>query len=105
MCRWAKTDSANVKVRRWGTPRAFDFEPQGALGYRRRAGHYTILRPPQRFPARGSCFCAGRGSRLERALISYMLDTHTVDGPYTEVFPPFMVNRASMQGTGQLAQV
>src|SRR5690606_19256863 len=47
-------------------------------------------------------FLTGWGARLERALINFMLDVHTLEHGYTEVFPPFLVNRASMVGTGQL---
>ena len=96
-----KDDSANVEVRRWGTPRTFEFEPKA---------HWDIgtalnildFETAAKVSGARFVFLRGAGSRLERALVTYMLDTHTVDGPYTEVFPPFMVNRASMQGTGQL---
>ena len=47
-------------------------------------------------------FCKGLGARLERAIINYFLDTHTEKNGYTEIFPPFMVNRTSMTCTGQL---
>ncbi len=94
-------DSANVEVRRWGEPRKFDFEPKA---------HWDIgtalnildFETAAKVSGARFVFLRGAGSRLERALVTYMLDTHTMDGPYTEVFPPFMVNRASMQGTGQL---
>ncbi len=96
-----KDDSANVEVRRWGTPRAFDFTPKAHWDIGTALGIYDFETAAKVSGAR-FVFLRGAGSRLERALISYMLDTHTVDGPYTEVFPPFMDNRASMQGTGQL---
>jgi seryl-tRNA synthetase len=96
-----KDDSANVEVRRWGTPRTFDFEPKAHWDIGTALGIYDFETAAKVSGAR-FVFLRGAGSRLERALISYMLDTHTLTGPYTEVFPPFMVNRASMQGTGQL---
>ncbi len=96
-----KDDSANVELRRWGTPRAFDFEPKAHWDIGTALGLLDFETAAKVSGAR-FVFLRGAGSRLERALISYMLDTHTLSGPYTEVFPPFMVNRASMQGTGQL---
>ena len=94
-------DSANVEVRRWGEPRKFSFEPKAHWDIGTALGIYDFETAAKVSGAR-FVFLRGAGSRLERALISYMLDTHTMQGPYTEVFPPFMVNRASMQGTGQL---
>ncbi len=96
-----KDETANVEVRRWGSPRAFDFEPKAHWDIGTALGVLDFETAAKVSGAR-FVFLRGAGSRLERAIISYMLDTHTVDGPYTEVFPPFMVNRASMQGTGQL---
>ncbi len=96
-----KDDTSNVEVRRWGTPRTFDFEPKAHWDIGTALGIYDFETAAKVSGAR-FVFLRGAGSRLERALISYMLDTHTLGGPYTEVFPPFMVNRASMQGTGQL---
>jgi len=96
-----KDDSANVEVRRWGEPRKFDFEPKAHwdIGM---ALNILDFETAAKVSGARFVFLRGAGSRLERALVTYMLDTHTMDGPYTEVFPPFMVNRASMQGTGQL---
>lgn len=96
-----KDETANVEVRRWGSPRAFDFEPKAHWDIGTALGILDFETAAKVSGAR-FVFLRGAGSRLERAIISYMLDMHTVDGPYTEVFPPFMVNRASMQGTGQL---
>jgi seryl-tRNA synthetase len=96
-----KDETANVQVRRWGTPRVFDFEPKAHWDIGTALGILDFETAAKVSGAR-FVFLRGAGSRLERAIISYMLDTHTVNGPYTEVFPPFMVNRASMQGTGQL---
>lgn len=93
-------DSENVEIRRWGEARNFDFEPQAHWDIGHRLG---ILDPETATKVTGARFhfYRGAGSRLERAVINYYLDTHTEHG-YTEIFPPFMVNRDSMRGTGQL---
>ncbi len=95
-----RDDSDNVEVRRWGEPRVFDFEPKphwelgAALG---------ILDPETAAKVTGARFhfYKGAGAKLERAIVNFFLNTHGANG-YTEIFPPFMVNRASMTGTGQL---
>ena len=96
-----KDDTDNVEIRKFGTPRKFDFEPKAHwdLGEENdildfaRAGKIT-----------GSRFTVykGLGARLERALINFMLDTHIEKNGYTEILPPQMVNSDSMIGTGQL---
>lgn len=93
-------DSENVEIRRWGEVRSFDFEPQAHWDIGSRLG---ILDPETATKVTGARFhfYRGAGSRLERSIINYYLDTHTEHG-YTEIFPPFMVNRDSMRGTGQL---
>lgn len=93
-------DSENVEVDRWGEPRQFDFEP---LAHWDIGKNLNILDPDTAAKVTGTRFhfYRGLGARLERAVINYYLDTHTSKG-YTEVFPPFMVNRDSMRGTGQL---
>lgn len=93
-------DSENVEIRRWGEVRDFDFEPQAHWDIGNRLG---ILDPETATKVTGARFhfYRGAGARLERAVINYYLDTHTEHG-YTEIFPPFMVNRDSMRGTGQL---
>lgn len=93
-------DSENVEIRRWGEARNFDFEPQAHWDIGNRLG---ILDPETATKVTGARFhfYRGAGARLERAVINYYLDTHTEHG-YTEIFPPFMVNRDSMRGTGQL---
>ncbi len=95
-----KDDSANVEVRRWGVPREFDFEPQAHWDLGAKLG---ILDPETAAKVTGTRFhfYRGMGAKLERAIINYYLDSHAKAG-YTEIFPPFMVNRASMTGTGQL---
>ncbi len=95
-----KDDSENVEIRRCGEPRAFDFEPKAHWDIGADLG---ILDPETAAKVTGARFhfYRGLGARLERAIINFFLNTHTENG-YTEVFPPFMVNRASMTGTGQL---
>ena len=95
------TDEDNVEIRKWGEPTKFDFEPKAhwdigedldILDFEK-AGKVTGTR---------FTFYKGLGSRLERAIINFFLDTHTEMSGYTEVFPPYMVHRNSMVGTGQL---
>ena len=95
-----KDDTDNKEIRRWGTPRDFAFEPKAHWDLGRELG---ILDPDTAAKVTGARFhfYRGLGSRLERAVINYFLDTHTQFG-YTEIFPPYMVNRDSMRGTGQL---
>lgn len=94
-------ETANVVVREVGTPPAFSFEPRPhweigealdildfARGAKIAGARFTVLK--------------GAGAQLERALINFMLDLHTREQGYTEVFPPFLVNRTTMTGTGQL---
>lgn len=95
-----KDDSENVEVRRWGEPTAFDYEPKAHWDI---GQDLDILDPETAGKVTGARFhfYKGAGARLERAIINFYLNTHTEHG-YTEIFPPFMVNRASMTGTGQL---
>ncbi|NLN81587.1 MAG: serine--tRNA ligase [Clostridiales bacterium] len=95
-----KDDSENVELRRFMQPKQFDFEPKAHWDIGAELG---ILDPETAAKVTGARFhfYKGAGARLERAIINFFLDTHTANG-YTEVFPPFMVNRASMTGTGQL---
>ena len=95
-----KDDSENVEIRRWGEPRKFDFEAKAHWDIGADLG---ILDPETAAKVTGARFHVykGFGARLERAIINFFLNTHTAHG-YTEIFPPFMVNRASMTGTGQL---
>ncbi|MFQ7290940.1 MAG: serine--tRNA ligase [Monoglobales bacterium] len=100
-CPVGKDDSENVEVRRWGEPRKFDFEfkPHWDLGT-----DLDILDFERGTKIAGTRFTVykGLGSRLERSVIQYFLNSHTEENGYTEIFPPYMVNRASMTGTGQL---
>ena len=95
-----KDDSENVEIRRWGEPRQFDFDAKAHWDLGADLG---ILDPETAAKVTGACFhfYKGLGARLERSVINFFLNTHTAHG-YTEIFPPFMVNRASMTGTGQL---
>ena len=95
------TDESNVEVRRWGNPAQFDFTPKAHWEIGEQSG---ILDFATASKVTGSrfVFYRGLGARLERTLINFMLDLHTTQHGYTEVFPPFIVNRRSMVGTGQL---
>ena len=90
----------NVELRRIGTPKEFSFQPKPHWEIGEELG---ILDPQTAAKVTGSRFhfYKGLGARLERAIINYYLDTHTDNG-YTEIFPPFMANRASFTCTGQL---
>jgi len=93
-------ENDNEEIRKWGNLRQFDFEP---------LNHWDIAEPldivdfDRAAKISGARFAImkGMGARLERALMNFMLDTHTAKG-YKEIFPPLIVNRDSMTGTGQL---
>lgn len=97
---YGRDDNDNLEVRRFGEPTTFDFESKAHWDI---GDNLKILNTQQASKITGARFTVyhGLGARLERAIINYMLDTHTSRG-YSEVFPPFMVNRDSMYGTGQL---
>jgi len=94
-------ESANVEVRRWETPREFDFEPKDHVDLGESLGILDLERATK---ITGSRFAIlnGAGARLERALVNFMLDVHTTEHGYTETLPPFIVNRQSLFGTNQL---
>ena len=94
-------DSANPVVRTWGEPGKFDFEPKAHWDIGEGLNIIDFERGVKVSGAR-YIFYRGLGARLERAVISFFLDLHTEKHGYTEMFPPFIVNGASMQGTGQL---
>jgi seryl-tRNA synthetase len=96
-----RTDAENVEVRRVGTPRAFEFAPQPHWDLGPALGIIDFERATKITGARFSIL-SGAGSRLARALINFMLDLHTREHGYREFEPPFMVNAASLVGTGQL---
>jgi seryl-tRNA synthetase len=94
-------ENDNLEIRRWGTPRAFDFEPRPhwelgeslgimdfEVGARLSESRFTVLR--------------NEGARIERGLINFMLELHTTKHGYMEISPPILVNSATMEGTGQL---
>ncbi|MDF0672890.1 MAG: serine--tRNA ligase [Nitrospira sp.] len=93
--------SENVEVRRWGTLPSFSTPPKPHWEVGENLGILDFDRAAKIAGARFSVM-TGAGARLERALINYMLDLHTTQHGYREVIPPFMVNRSSMTGTGQL---
>lgn len=96
-----KDEQDNQEVRRWGTPREFAFAPKAHWEVGEQLGILDFERGGKVTGARFT-FYKGLGSRLERSLINFMLDLHTREHGYTEFFPPFIVNEASMTGTGQL---
>jgi len=91
-------------VRKWGEEKKFDFKPVTHIEL---AQHLDIIDFNRATKITGSNFILykGWGARLERALINFMLDLHVKKHGYTEIFPPFLVNRASMTGTGQLPKM
>lgn len=95
-----KDDSDNVEVRRVGEPKRFAYEP---LAHWDIGANLGILDPETAAKVTGARFhfYRGLGARLERSIINFYLNTHTEHG-YTEILPPFIANRASMTGTGQL---
>ncbi|WP_240620448.1 serine--tRNA ligase, partial [Peribacillus acanthi] len=96
-----ETEDDNVEARKWGELPKFDFEAKAHWDI---ADGLGILDFERASKVTGSrfVFYKGLGARLERALISFMLDLHVEEHGYEEIMPPFMVNRASMTGTGQL---
>ena len=95
------TDEDNVEIRRFMEPTKFDFEPKAHWDLGSDLG---VLDPETAAKITGTRFTvySGAGARLERAIINLYLDTHTAQNGYKEIFPPFMVHRNSMVGTGQL---
>ena len=94
-------ENENKEIRRWGEPRKFGFEPKAHWDVGEGLDILDFARGAKITGARFTVY-KGLGARLERALINFMLDLHTADHGYREIFPPFMVNRDSMVGTGQL---
>ena len=96
-----KEESDNVEVRRWGKAPAFDFEPRDHVDLGNALGILDLERATKIAAARFAIL-NGAGARLERALVSFMLDVHTREHGYLETLPPFIVNRSALFGTGQL---
>lgn len=95
------SDAENIEMRKWGEPRKFEFEPKAHWDIGENLG---ILDADTAAKVTGSrfTFYKGLGARLERAVYNFYLDYHTTNSGYTEIFPPYMVHRNSMVGTGQL---
>ncbi|SHH86620.1 seryl-tRNA synthetase [Caloranaerobacter azorensis DSM 13643] len=95
------SDEDNVEIRRWGNPTKFDFEPKAHWDI---GADLDILDFERASKITGSRFALfkGYGAMLERALINFMINLHTKEHGFKEIMPPFMVNRDSMTGTGQL---
>ncbi|HZZ38631.1 MAG TPA: serine--tRNA ligase [Acidobacteriaceae bacterium] len=96
-----KDERDNVEVKKWGTPRTFDFQPKPHWELGEQLGILDLERAAKISGARFAVYW-GDGAKLERALINFMLAVHTQEHGYTEVLPPFMVNSKSLFGTGQL---
>ena len=96
-----KSADDNVEVRRWGTPPTFSFEPKAHWDLGPELGILDFERAAKITGARFVVY-KGLGAKLERALISFMLDVHTQHHGYNEILPPFIANKDSFYGTGQL---
>jgi seryl-tRNA synthetase len=96
-----KSDADNPTLKTWGEKPAFNFEPKAHWELGAELGILDLDRATKLSGARFAVYM-GAGARLERALVSFMLDLHTQKQGYTEVLPPFMVNSKSLYGTGQL---
>lgn len=96
-----RDEAANVEVRRWGTPRDFGFAPRDHVDLGADSGQLDFDAAGLITGARFSVL-RGPLARLHRALIQFMLDLHTGEHGYTEVYVPYLVNRDSLRGTGQL---
>ncbi|HHH5726186.1 TPA: serine--tRNA ligase [Listeria innocua] len=96
-----ESEDDNVEIRKWGEVREFDFEPKAHWDL---GTDLDILDFENAAKVTGSRFVFYKklGARLERALINFMMDLHSNEHGYEEMLPPYMVNRASMTGTGQL---
>ncbi len=94
-------ENDNPEIRRWGTPPAFSFEPRPHWEIGEGLGIMDFDRGTRLAQARFTVL-KGAGAKLERALLNFMLDLHTREHGYEEIEPPFMVNSATMRGTGQL---
>ena len=95
------TDEDNEQIRTFGEPTKFDFEPQAHWDLGEKLDIFDFGKAAKITGARFTVY-KGLGARLERAVINYFLNMHTTEHGYTEIFPPYMVHRNSMVGTGQL---
>jgi seryl-tRNA synthetase len=94
-------ENANVEIRRWGTPKEFDFDVKDHVDLGENLGILDLERATKIAGSRFSIL-SGAGARLSRALVNFMLDVHTTEHGYTETLPPFLVNQSALFGTGQL---
>lgn len=95
------SDADNPVIREWGSPTVFDFEPKAHWDIGEQLDLLDFERGSKIAGARFTV-SKGLGAKLERALVNFMLDLHTQHHGYREIFPPFLVNKSSMEGTGQL---
>lgn len=96
-----KSDADNVEIRKWGEPRVFDFKFKAHWDVGQELDILDFERAAKISGTRFTVY-KGMGARLERAVVNFMLDLHTNEHGFTEILPPFMVNRDAMTGTGQL---
>lgn len=96
-----QSEKDNVEVSRWGEPRTFDFVPKDHLQIGTALDLFDFPRGAK-IAGAGFPVYKGHGALMERALINFFLDTHTVKNGYCEIFPPFLANSESLFGTGQL---
>lgn len=101
LCPVGASEEDNVEIRKWGETRAFDFDFKAHWDVGQDLGLLDFERAAKISGARFTVY-KGMGARLERAIINFMLNLHTDEHDYTEILPPFMVNRDAMTGTGQL---
>ncbi len=97
-------EGANVEIRQWGNKPTFSFTPKPHWELGEQLGLFDMARAAKISGARFAVY-RGAGARLERALIQFMLDVQTQEHGYTEIFPPLLVNRDAMIGTGQLPKM
>lgn len=97
-------ENANEEIRKWGDKPTFDFEPKPHWDLGEQLDLFDLTRAAKLSGARFAVY-RGAGARLERALIQFMLDVQTEEHGYTEIFPPLLVNRECMVGTGQLPKL
>lgn len=100
----ARGAEGNVVVRSWGEPKSFNFKPKEHLEIASALG-WVSMETGSKISGAGFPVYKGWGAKLERSLISFMLDMHSAKHGYTEVWPPAIVNRASMKGTGQIPKM
>ncbi len=100
----ARGAEGNMVVRSWGEPKGFNFKPKEHLEIANTLG-WVSMETGSKISGAGFPVYKGWGAKLERALISFMLDMHSAKHGYTEVWPPAIVNRASMKGTGQIPKM